>query len=68
MTPRVEFEIVTARGAVIKTVDERRAATRWAAENAQTFPDLEVFEVTHIAPVRRRVWRDRARLQLVASQ
>lgn len=62
MSVRIEFEVVTARGAPIKTFDTRKAATKHAADVAPVFPDCEVFEVTYLAPVRRRIWRDRVRL------
>ena len=56
------YEVCTAYGRPIKTFDTRKAATAYAGENAGTFPDLQVFEVTYQAPVRRRIWRDRVRL------
>ena len=64
-----EYEICTARGVPIKIMDDRRSATRFAADMADDFPGLAVFEVVHHEPTRRRIYTPggRARLALVAS-
>lgn len=65
---RTEYEVCTARGAIVKSFDDRTMATRYAREIAETFPDCAVFEVVHHEPTRRRIFTpggQRARLQLV---
>ena len=69
MTVRTEYEVCTSRGAIIKILDDRRAATKYAADMADEFPGLAVYEMTHHEPTRRRIYTPggRARLALVAS-
>jgi hypothetical protein len=56
---RTEYEVTTSAGTVKLTTPDRKLAMARAKAWADQFPKLEVFEVFHPEPVRRRVWRER---------
>lgn len=62
-----EFEIRSAAGILIFTTPDKDLAMKEARAKAVTFPGLEVFEIIHQAPIRRRVWRERPALRLVGA-
>jgi hypothetical protein len=51
----VDYEVVSARGATIKTFSERISATRYARDIEGEFPGCEVYLVIYPAPIRRRL-------------
>lgn len=63
MMDRIDFEVVTAKGALKLTTPDRAIARRYLAEHAESFPGLEMYEVVHQAPIRRRI---RTHLRVVA--
>jgi hypothetical protein len=63
----VSFEVVSAAGVPIRTFDARDAAIAWARamEASGTFPGCTVEEVVRTEQ-RRKIWRTRRHLQVVA--
>jgi len=61
---RVEFEVTTARGALIRIFDERRAANRYANDIQHEFPGVQVFSVEYVEPIRRRIYRPATQLRV----
>jgi hypothetical protein len=59
VSERTEYEVTTSAGTVKLTTPDRKLALQRAKAWAEQFPSLQVIEVYHPEPVRRRVWRER---------
>lgn len=65
MSTRVDYEVLTAAGALIATSDDRRKATKITSDKRDQFPGVHVVEVIR-SEQRRPVWTDRKHLRVVA--
>jgi hypothetical protein len=56
---RIQYEVTTAKGVPIITMETQADAEAWVERQGRLYPGLRIERVTYPAPVRQAVWEDR---------